>query len=107
MNNKYYDLYCNGKCYQVKAVKDRYDYGNNLAIFLLTKENEMFCVLTVNLEDNQFDFPNLAYVDTNNCPFAEKFITENKLGKFKNQYGFSGFCRYPLYEFDLSKLNEE
>ena len=49
---------------------------------------------------------NKAYVDTNNCPWAEDFIEKNGLGKFLGIYGNSGYCTYPLYEFDLGKLRE-
>lgn len=47
-----------------------------------------------------------AYVDVNNCPWAQKFIEENKLGEFTGKYGQSGFCIYPLYKFNLDKIKE-
>ncbi len=46
-----------------------------------------------------------AYIDTNNCPFADEFI---KLG-IAEDTGFtknSGFCIYPLWKFDENFLRE-
>ena len=90
--------------YKVLAYRNTY-YGNgNLAIQLFT-EIEPFATLTVNLNSAKEKLPvNQAYVDINNCPWAEEFIAENKLGKATGKYKSSGFCTYPLYEFDLSKL---
>ena len=90
--------------HEVLAYRNTY-YGNgNLCIQLFT-EIEPFATLTVNLNSYKETMPaNMAYVDTNNCPWAEQFIAENKLGKATGKYKSSGFCTYPLYEFDLSKL---
>jgi putative membrane protein len=45
-----------------------------------------------------------AFVDTNNCPWAEKFISDNKLGKPTGIKAASGYCVYPQYRFDMEKL---
>ena len=45
-------------------------------------------------------------IDTNNCEWAEKFIKENELGTPTGIMGYSGFCEYPLYLFDTSKIRE-
>lgn len=87
--------------YDVIIYRSTYYGTENLAIQLFTEE-EPFATLTVNL--GGFLEPNEAYVDTNNCPWAEDFIKENQLGTFKGFYKNSGYCMYPLYEFDLSKL---
>ena len=48
-----------------------------------------------------------AYIDTNNCGWAIKFIEKYKLGVYLHHKARSGFCEYPLYSFDLTKLNGE
>lgn len=107
MNGKFYDL----KGYKVKAIQCRYYYGKGLGISLITNKNEPFATMTVNLDDDVCgDKPHnkdLAYVDTNNCSWAEKFIQENNLGKKTGEFGYSGFCIYPLYKFYLDKIEKE
>ena len=43
-------------------------------------------------------------VDINTCPWAEEFIKTNKLGIPCGVTITSGYCEYPLYIFDLDKL---
>lgn len=67
-----------------------------------------YATLTVNLPNTILKIkPNQAFVDLGNFPTAEDFITHNGLGKFTGLYDISGFNTYPLYEFDLDKLNKE
>lgn len=40
---------------------------------------------------------NSFYVDTNNCPYAEEFLTKNNIAVNTGLSRSSGFCRYPLY----------
>ena len=47
-----------------------------------------------------------AYVDTNNCPWAEDFIKEYRLGDDTWIREQSGFCTYPLYKFDMDRIKE-
>lgn len=104
---KTYKVNSLGKEYEVcLSTGTRYYYGDNLAIWMyIADTGEPFATLTVNLDG---ELPkNQAYVDTNNCPWGERFIQENGIGKFLNCYGYSGFCRYPLYEFDMEKINGE
>ena len=48
---------------------------------------------------------NAAYVDLNNCPFAEKFL-ELRLAQETLLSKQSGYCRYPLWLFDEDFLKE-
>lgn len=93
---------------EVKARIHLSHYRNgNLAILLITDSDisyELFLVMTVNLCD--ILLPNQAYVDTNNAPEVEQFIVDNKLGKPTGRQMASGFCSYPLYEFDLDRCRE-
>jgi len=92
--------------YEVKVNKTQY-YNGNLAITLDCYDDEYnfwepYGNLTVNL-DKKLP-PNQAYVDTNNMPNAEAFIAEYNLGEPTGEYGFSGFCCYPLYRFYESEV---
>lgn len=86
----------------VTICKTKYAKGG-LAIQLYCDDGP-YARLTVNLKPVPEGF---AYVDTNNVPFAEEFINRYKLGKYVvGQDAISGFCVYPLYHFDMGKLNE-
>ncbi len=93
--------------YKVAPMILHYRYGNVLAVELVEESGEPFATLTVNLDSMFALDKNQSYIDTNNCPWAENFIKENSLGKPTGHLGFSGFCSYPLYIFDLDKLNPE
>ena len=69
--------------YDVSIETSTYYYGGNLSISLITEK---------------------SFVDTNNCPWAEKFISDNKLGRPTGIKAASGYCVYPQYRFDMEKL---
>lgn len=105
---KFYKLKLYGKTFKVYPVKQQYGEGKRLAIPLITDKGEVFSILTTNLPDQKLsNKKNCAFVDTNNNEFAEQFIQENNLGEPTGLIGYSGFCFYPEYRFDLSKLYEE
>lgn len=79
--------------------------NDNLAVSVVSAEDgEPLATLTVNLD---VLMPGYAFVDTNNCPWAEDFIRENKLGEPTGTTRKSGYCTYPLYEFYNSVFEEE
>ncbi len=47
-----------------------------------------------------------GYLNVNNMPDIEKFITDNDIGEFTGFTQRSGFCEYPLYLFNVDKLRE-
>lgn len=85
------------------------EYQNNksLAISLMCYEGP-YATITVNLPDRQSAClrKNYAFVDTNNCPWAPEFIEKYDLGLDTGLVGYSGYCEYPLYEFNLDKLKQ-
>ena len=85
-----------------------YQYQNNgsLAILLFDEQEELFCDMTVNISTASTSGSNCAFVDTNNNPWIIEYIEANELGKPTGRYASSGYCQYPEYEFDLSKMNE-
>ena len=93
-----------GAVYEVFPKRTTYVNNGNLAVVLKDENDGPFATLTVNLSEKLAE--DCAYVDTNNCPFAERFILGNKLGEPTGRFGFSGYCCYPLYKFNLSKIEE-
>jgi hypothetical protein len=49
---------------------------------------------------------NQAFLDTNNCPEAPELIERLGIGRFTGVLGRSGYCIYPLYEFDMAELEK-
>ena len=93
--------------YPVKLLISDYPNGNQ-AILLQTESSgvtEDFAVITVNFPDELLS-PGQAYLDTNNMPGIEQFIEQHKLGKPNGRKKTSGFCTYPLYDFDLPRCME-
>lgn len=94
---------------ETQVMLDIQQYANNgrIAISLITNEEgypELFGCLTVNIDEPAPDY--CGYLDTNNLSNAEKFVTENGLGEFTGFTGGSGYCKYPLYLFNVDKLRE-
>lgn len=97
-----YELEFNKKKIKVEAFKTSYTTNDNLAVIVENKDFE--AVLTVNLEDGLSK--DCAYIDTNNVEWAEKFLQENQIAKPTGWIKNSGYCAYPEYRFDLSKLKD-
>lgn len=96
-----------GETYDVEVFRTTYQSNDSLAIILRDAHTgEPFATLTVNLPDGAFGDKHYAFVDTNNCPWAEEFIKENELGEPTGLLGHSGYCEYPLYEFYIDKIEE-
>lgn len=65
-----------------------------------------FATITVNLNWPVQDQDH-AFIDTNNCPWAEEFLCDNGIAEFAGVTGKSGFCTYPLYRFNRDVTWEE
>lgn len=92
---------------EVQLTKEDY-HGGNLAIILWSyteefQDHEEYATLTVNLGSVP---GGCAFLDTNNLPNAEQFVLDNCLGKPTGWKQQSGYCTYPLYKFDLEKLEK-
>lgn len=98
-----YELEFMNKKIKVEAFKTNYITNDNLAVVLENKDFQED--LTVNLVDYPTN-KDCAFIDTNNVKWAEKFLQENKIAQPTGRYGMSGFCTYPEYRFDLSKLKD-
>jgi hypothetical protein len=89
---------------ETQVTFDIQQYMNNRAMFigLMCNEDgyeEPFGDVTVNLS---VAAPNYCgYLNVNDMPDIEKFITDNDLGEFTGFTQRSGFCEYPLYLFNV------
>lgn len=109
--------------YDVRVAQKSYAVNKALAVVLYYNdcgEWLPYCNITVNIESGEivrkFFDEELAvsvgkryacqYVDTNNCEWATRFLEENKIAFFTGCFADSGFCSYPLYAFNLDKLEE-
>ena len=95
----------NEEIYLVPVAK-KYLNNGSLAIILYKEDNEEFCSLTVNINED-YHGTNTAYVDSNNYSWIRDFIEDNDLGAPTGRAGRSGFCIYPEYKFKMEKLNKE
>lgn len=83
----------------------RYQADNSLAVQLFSKTEGPIATLTVCLCDNHLK-ENESYVDTNNCPWVVDFLEGKELAKLSDKVRLSGYCVYPVMEFDREKLKE-
>lgn len=82
--------------------KSTYNNNGNLAVIAFEDDGEQYGVLTVNID---ILMPGFATLDTNNFPNAEEIA--KSLGAVPTgQYLNSGFCQYPLYDFNSVELEE-
>lgn len=99
--------YCGhfGETWRVLATANRYAANKTLAVSLTTEEGEPFAVITVNITASDFKADDhTAFLDVNNCPWAEEFLRKTGLGKPTGILGHSGYCTYPLYTFDTTRM---
>lgn len=102
--HKVFDLKAFGKVYQVILAKERYHNNHTLAVEIIdvTDENfpEPFAVATVNL-NNLSQSGTRAYADTNNYgKWLMPFLKEHNLASDTGARMRSGFCEYPLLEWN-------
>lgn len=86
----------------------KYAENDNLAIQMLCWDEEWaepWSMLTVNLSKKCK--PNCAFIDINNNGDAIiDWLISNNLGKPTDRLGFSGFCVYPEFEFDMDEVQK-
>ncbi len=88
-------------------IRSTYQCNGRLALYVrFENDPEGFedIVISKNL-DGEPCAPDCCYIDTNNCPWAEKFLLDNAIGQPVG-IGFSGFCIYPCYKIDANKISE-
>ena len=86
---------------------DTYSNNNSLAVLLLSRledkcmYNEVFGVITVNLESSTYLPADEQYVDVNNYPQIENWLIDNNLASPLGRTETSGRVNYPLYRFKI------
>lgn len=92
--------------YTILPIEERYNDNNKLAVCLYDhKTGEPFDDITRNLPHVSLE-NNEACIDINNCSYAPKFLEDNNIAKPTGRVEYSGFCGYPVYKFNLEKLNK-
>ena len=95
----------NGK--NCTLAKTSYVNNKTLAVVLKDCDNGDTLVITVNLEYGFVINSRQQYVDVNNFPSIEDFLVSNGIAKkIPNCEMQSGFCIYPLYEFNTDLMEE-
>lgn len=107
-NGKYnYNLY--GREYDIWFAKGAYAENGSLALRMLYSTDgyiEPLGYATVNIRSSAADTVH-QYVDTNNFPEIDLWFEQNGIAKHISGMDMrSGFCVYPMMEFDRDWLND-
>lgn len=100
-----------GKKYHIVLQKTTYANNGTLYVEMVEttpkgKFKDYYGAITVNLEFS-FATENKQYIDTNNLGNdILKWLEDNGIAKPTGEYGHSGYCTYPLFEFDEKVLAE-
>ena len=84
---------------------EHYIADDSLAIEIVNDTDGCIARITVCLNQKGIG-EDCAFVDTNNCPWAEDFIEAYGLGTYTGESRISGFCTYPLYRFNMEELKK-
>ena len=102
-----------GKTYTLRFVQGSYADNGTLAVIAYCYEDQMwqpYANITVNLGDPEprLRGENFAFVDDNNLPRIAEWLEKNGIAHIVEDgyLGRSGFCTYPLVEFDKAFLSE-
>ena len=85
---------------------EKYAANDHIAISIWSESEGPFADLTVNLSETAKYPKHYGYVDVNNFPEATALIERLGIGKWTGGLFSSGFCTYPLYEFDEEALKK-
>ena len=85
--------------------RDTYLDNNHIALSVYSLSEGPFADITVNLSFTDTLPENCSFVDTNNFPEAEALIARLGIGRPLGKTAISGFCSYPLYEFDTEAVD--
>ena len=90
---------------------DQYRNNGRLFVGMYTLAEPMywepFDDVTVNLPHEQVtDKSCCGFINVNNFEQLPKILEENGLAEPTGKYGFSGWCSYPEYRFNMDALKE-
>ena len=83
---------------------NKYSVNKHVALSVWNEEDGPIANITVNLDKIKTLPANFSAVDTNNAPWAEALIKRLGIGKPTGKFIGSGFCMYPVYEFDMERI---
>ena len=92
-----------GEEYEGYLVVQHYGNNNNIAVSIVLPTGEPYGFLTVNIDSLDEDE---AAIDTNNFPEAEEIINQYHLAENTGKVLASGYCKYPVYKFNVSTVNK-
>lgn len=101
------------KILKVAFKLNKYEYGGGLHVRMWHIHEggffEPWCTVTVNLVHSRPLKPNEAYVDMPNIgdsQFLDWLKMNGLIADFGGEYGYSGYCKYPLVQFNLEELKK-
>ena len=107
MSNKFFKFPFLGTDYEICLKVEHYASNGNLALEAYTKEGEPFATISTNVEGALTKEQGKDHIclDDNNLPI-KSFDNLMKAGVLipTGGWAFSGFCKYPIYKVDLSKI---
>lgn len=103
--SNYFPYTSRGKTYNVGIIPTAYTNNGAFAIQLMTDTCEPLATATKNLPESG-SAPNRAFLDTNNVPGIDDWFEDLKIGFPTGNIGFSEYCAYPEFEFDLDRIKE-
>lgn len=90
----------------------RYQDGGRIAISIYARRKDdpqdffqPYCSVTVNLPNRELaNKDEFGFVDVNNAPWLEGFLTSKGFGMPTSRFATSGFCNYPEFFFNVKKM---
>ena len=103
-NYRIFDVNYDGENRKVILMAEKYNSPKTLAVLMgiVNEDGELEYdeCLTVNLCDPRQAGKGMAFIDINNCPWAEEWLKKNNLAEPAGYSRQSGFVTYPLYKWN-------
>lgn len=103
-NYRIFDVNYDGENRKVILMAEKYKSPKTLAVLMgiVNEDGELEYdeCLTVNLCDPRQAGNGMAFLDINNCPWAEEWLKKNNLAEPAGYSRQSGFVTYPLYKWN-------
>lgn len=107
MSSKFFKFPFHGTTYNISLEEEHYASNGNLALQAYTDEGEDFATISTNIEGalSASEGKDHICLDCNNLPM-ESFDELVNAGVLipTGRSAFSGFCCYPIYKVDLTKI---
>lgn len=107
MSNKFFKFPFLGTDYNIRLIEKHYASNGNLALEAYTDEGEPFAMISTNIEGALTPAEGKDHIclDDNNLPI-KSFDNLMNAGVLipTGRHVQSGFCNYPIYKVDLSKI---